>query len=91
MYALEQIKWDIVGLSEVRRLGENIVDHLDYLFYHIGETPGIEALIGSRGNAVAEWPHMYREQNRPPRPLLPASCPKCPHRTYDAYIHGTKA
>lgn len=40
IYALEKIKWDILGLSEVRRVGEKIVVHPDYLIFHIGETPG---------------------------------------------------
>lgn len=40
IYALGKIKWDIVGVSEVRRVGESIVAHPDYLLYHIGETPG---------------------------------------------------
>ena len=40
MYALKHIKWDVLGLSEVRRMGENIVVHSDYLLFHIGETPG---------------------------------------------------
>lgn len=39
-YALKQIKWDIVGLSEVRRMGESITSYPDYLLYHIGETQG---------------------------------------------------
>ncbi|GBP94067.1 LINE-1 reverse transcriptase homolog [Eumeta japonica] len=41
IYALEDIKWDIVGLSEVRRMGENIISYPDYMFYHIGETPDL--------------------------------------------------
>ncbi|XP_047537878.1 craniofacial development protein 2-like [Vanessa atalanta] len=40
IYALEKIKWDIIGLSEVRRVDESIVVQPDYLLYHIGETPG---------------------------------------------------
>ena len=39
-YALNQIKWDIVGLSEVRRIGERIISHPDFLLYHIGTTLG---------------------------------------------------
>ncbi|GBP35311.1 Probable pre-mRNA-splicing factor ATP-dependent RNA helicase mog-1 [Eumeta japonica] len=39
-YALKQIKWDIIGLSEVRRMGEIIISHPDYILYHIGETQG---------------------------------------------------
>ncbi|GBP07186.1 hypothetical protein EVAR_92088_1 [Eumeta japonica] len=38
-HALKQIKWDIVGLSEVRRRGERIISHPDFLLYHIGTTP----------------------------------------------------
>lgn len=39
-YALKSIKWDIIGLSEVRRMGESITCHPDYLLYQIGETQG---------------------------------------------------
>lgn len=40
IYALKQIKWDILGLSEVRRSGERIVAHPDYILCYKGETPG---------------------------------------------------
>ncbi|CAK1546536.1 unnamed protein product [Leptosia nina] len=39
--ALDEIKWDIVGISEVRRFGEKIEDHGKYILHHIGETPGL--------------------------------------------------
>lgn len=29
--AIESIKWDILGISEMRRLGEGIEDHEDYI------------------------------------------------------------
>lgn len=38
--ALLKIKWDILGLSEVRRLGENIEERNEYIFYYIGKTKG---------------------------------------------------
>ncbi|GBP91257.1 Craniofacial development protein 2 [Eumeta japonica] len=38
--ALSNIKWDILGLSEVRRLGESIEDHNEYILYYKGETKG---------------------------------------------------
>lgn len=41
MLALEDVKWSILGLSEVRRLGECIEDHGNYIFYYKGETPGL--------------------------------------------------
>lgn len=44
MYALDLIKWDIVGLSEVRRMGENIISYSNYTLYHIGETPGLHGV-----------------------------------------------
>lgn len=40
IHALKQIKWDIVGLSEVRRMGERIISYPDFLLCHIGTTPG---------------------------------------------------
>ncbi|GBP09527.1 hypothetical protein EVAR_76543_1 [Eumeta japonica] len=43
-YALEHIKWDIVGLSEVKRLGERIVLYKDFLLYHKGTTPGLHGI-----------------------------------------------
>ncbi|GBP46098.1 Craniofacial development protein 2 [Eumeta japonica] len=39
--ALDKIKWDIIGISEVRRLGEKIENHGKYILHHIGETPGL--------------------------------------------------
>ncbi|KAI8426662.1 hypothetical protein MSG28_014383 [Choristoneura fumiferana] len=39
-HALQNINWDILGLSEVRRLGENISEHPNHILYYIGETPG---------------------------------------------------
>ena len=39
--ALDEIKWDIIGISEMRRYGERIEDHGKYILYHIGETPGL--------------------------------------------------
>lgn len=39
--ALKCIKWDILGLSEVRRDSEKIIERTNgSLFYHIGETKG---------------------------------------------------
>lgn len=38
--ALEDIKWDILGLCEIRRLGEKIEERADYIFFHKGEIPG---------------------------------------------------
>ncbi|KAL0830991.1 hypothetical protein ABMA28_001879 [Loxostege sticticalis] len=40
-HALDQINWDIIGLSEVRRVGEIIEEHDKYIFYHIGKIPGM--------------------------------------------------
>ncbi|XP_045453325.1 craniofacial development protein 2-like [Melitaea cinxia] len=39
--ALDEIKWDIIGISEVRRFGERIEDHEKYVLHHIEETPGL--------------------------------------------------
>ncbi|CAF4752869.1 unnamed protein product [Pieris macdunnoughi] len=39
--ALDEIKWDIIGISEVRRLGKRTEDHGKYILHHIGETPGL--------------------------------------------------
>lgn len=39
--ALQNIKWDILGLSEIRRLGDTIQEHRDYIFYYKGETKGL--------------------------------------------------
>lgn len=40
MLSLENIHWTIIGISEVRRLGEAIEDHGQYILYYKGETPG---------------------------------------------------
>lgn len=39
--ALQTIKWDIVGLCEIRRSEEKIEEHEDYIFYYKNETPGL--------------------------------------------------
>ncbi|XP_045541562.1 craniofacial development protein 2-like [Papilio machaon] len=39
--ALEEIKWDILGLSELRRFGDGIVDCGKYILHYKGETPGL--------------------------------------------------
>lgn len=39
--AIQEIKWDIIGISEMRRFGEHIEDHGKYILYHKGETPGM--------------------------------------------------
>lgn len=38
--ALQHIKYDILGISEMRRLEEKIVEHNDYILYQKGETAG---------------------------------------------------
>ncbi|XP_050561583.1 uncharacterized protein LOC126912619 [Spodoptera frugiperda] len=37
-HALSHIKWDIIGLAEVRREGEKILEREDSIFYHMGES-----------------------------------------------------
>ncbi|CAH2217631.1 jg22723, partial [Pararge aegeria aegeria] len=39
-YALKPIKWDIIGLSEIRRLEEKIEEYEDYIFYYKNEIAG---------------------------------------------------
>lgn len=39
--SLRNIKYDIIGLSEVRKLGKRIEEHDDFIFCYIGETPGL--------------------------------------------------
>lgn len=38
--ALQNIKWDILGLSEVRRLGNDILEYANFVFCYVGETKG---------------------------------------------------
>lgn len=40
IHSIQNIKWDIIGLSEVRRLGETIEEYDQFLLYYKGETPG---------------------------------------------------
>ena len=40
-FALQQIKWDIIGLSEIRRSGEQIEEYDNYIFYFKNITPGL--------------------------------------------------
>ncbi|KAI8433296.1 hypothetical protein MSG28_015348 [Choristoneura fumiferana] len=42
--ALTYVKHDIIGLSEVRRLGEKIAEDEDYITYHLGETKGLHGV-----------------------------------------------
>lgn len=39
--AISELKWDIIGISEMRRNGETINDYGNYILHHIGETPGL--------------------------------------------------
>lgn len=38
--ALKDIKWDIVGISEMRRLGNKIEEYDNFILCHTGYTPG---------------------------------------------------
>lgn len=38
--AIENVKWDILGISEMRRLGEGIEERSHYITYHKGEVAG---------------------------------------------------
>lgn len=38
--ALEDVKWDILGISELRRLGEKIEERTGYILFHKGEIAG---------------------------------------------------
>ncbi|CAH2091439.1 unnamed protein product [Euphydryas editha] len=38
--ALKDLHWDIIGISEMRRAGEAINEHLDYLIFNKGEMRG---------------------------------------------------
>lgn len=38
---LKNINFDIIGLSEIRKLGNTIEEHDEFIFYYIGETPGL--------------------------------------------------
>ncbi|GBP27338.1 hypothetical protein EVAR_18811_1 [Eumeta japonica] len=39
--AIAEIKWDIIGISEMRIYGEGIEDYGDYILHYKGETPGL--------------------------------------------------
>lgn len=39
--AIEELKWDIIGISEMRRFGEGIENHGKYVLHYKGETPGL--------------------------------------------------
>ncbi|KAF9415769.1 hypothetical protein HW555_006670 [Spodoptera exigua] len=38
--AIENIKWDILGISEMRRMGEGIEERSNYIMYYKGEVAG---------------------------------------------------
>ncbi|XP_022816853.1 uncharacterized protein LOC111349834 [Spodoptera litura] len=39
--ALKNIKYDVIGLAEIRRLGNSIEEYEDFILYYIGQTPGL--------------------------------------------------
>lgn len=43
-YALQFLKYDIIGLAEIRRGGKNIDDRGDYILYSYGEKKGIRGV-----------------------------------------------
>lgn len=38
--ALKELNWDILGISEMRRAGESIEEHTEYIMFNKGETGG---------------------------------------------------
>lgn len=44
MDALKNTKFDIIGLSETRRLGNSIQEYENVIFHYIGETPGLHGV-----------------------------------------------
>ncbi|GBP89602.1 Craniofacial development protein 2 [Eumeta japonica] len=42
--AIENIEWDIIGLAEVRRMGQAIEEHENYILCYIGETVGLHGV-----------------------------------------------
>ncbi len=43
--ALENVKWDILGISEVRRVGENLIKRTNgNIFYYYGKTKGFRGV-----------------------------------------------
>lgn len=39
--ALQDVNHDVIGLCEVRRLGEKIIEDDEYIFYYLGQTKGL--------------------------------------------------
>lgn len=39
--SLSDIKYDIIGLAETRRMGNKIQEYDDFIFCHTGQTPGL--------------------------------------------------
>lgn len=42
--ALQNVKWDVLGLCEVRRMGEQIIEDADHIMYYIGQTKGLNGV-----------------------------------------------
>ncbi|GBP44640.1 ATP-dependent DNA helicase Q5 [Eumeta japonica] len=42
--SIENIEWDIIGLAEVRRMGQAIEEHENYILCYIGETVGLHGV-----------------------------------------------
>lgn len=39
--SIQEIKYDIIGISETRRLGTIIEEHESFILCHVGHTPGL--------------------------------------------------
>lgn len=55
--ALQKVKCDVLGLCEIRRLGEKIIEAEDYIMYYIGQTKGLNGVgflvkKGHKGNII---------------------------------------
>ncbi|CAG4978895.1 unnamed protein product [Colias eurytheme] len=42
--AIDKIKWDIIGLAEIKKVGYTIEEHKEYIFCYMGETQGLHGV-----------------------------------------------
>ncbi|XP_052741056.1 craniofacial development protein 2-like [Bicyclus anynana] len=42
--ALKRIKFDVIGLSETKRLGNSIEEYRNFILFYIGQTPGLHGV-----------------------------------------------
>ncbi|GBP77578.1 hypothetical protein EVAR_59321_1 [Eumeta japonica] len=62
--ALTSIKWDVIGLCEVRKLGEEIREYSEYIFYFYGNRKDNKQKIASISKKIQGSIRKHRKEER---------------------------